>query len=128
LRKISSILLVFLISLNFLPVQLLCLAHPFGHKAHEHDIPSPCELRAEWNGNEDALFPPMHCNHFEIDQDLFEKPNTNISGLNNLLLVYFVPNIDEGQEITSPFFIQPDPKGNSDPPLKRYLLRGPPTA
>jgi len=126
LKRILPILLVLILGFQILPFNLICLAHPLGHDHHESEGESPCELRDQWKGIEDALFPPMNCDHFKIDQNSYEKPPTEPIGINKVLFPRFSTIIDAEIIFSSPFILKPDPKGNSDPPKVNYPLRGPP--
>ena len=57
------------------PRQLVCMAHPLGHDHHQHEGPSPCELRQQYKGKEAALWPPMECKKALSAIEEFDQPD-----------------------------------------------------
>lgn len=112
----------------FFPWQTICIAHPFGHVHHDHDGPSPCELRKQYKGKDAALFPPMHCHNFSADTDNYQAPDKfQIQPIYQTLAIVAV--LFEFIKITSPeqpYLFPPDPNCRSATIISDNTLRGPP--
>jgi len=126
--RVKTILLLFIIGILILPWQLLCLAHPFGHEHHHHDGPSPCELRAQYQGDAPCFWPPMECKHLSADVGEYQQPmDVKISHpVKAFAIVAILFNwVEQGQPVNEiPVFNHEN--NNADPPLTTISLRGPP--
>lgn len=111
------------------PWQMICLAHPFGHKHHHHDGPSPCELHriAVQQGGQHIL-PPMECNHIlsaidDLQQPQVEKIVPTFHTLIVFAVLFDFVNFDNKEQ---PFLFPPDPQCRSATLISDNPLRGPP--
>ncbi len=111
------------------PWQLICITHPFGHDHHEHDGPSPCEIRrmvAHEPG--EHLLPPMDCDHISDATDDFNRTQVEkIVPTIKLVAVAAVLSDFVSFEITEqPLLIPPEPHCRSATLLSDSPLRAPP--
>jgi len=121
-------LLLIVLGLTFIPWQMVCVSHPFGHEHHEHDGPSPCEIRrAIMQQPGEHVLPPMECEHITPATDDFQTslqlktPTIDQFIIAAVLLDFLKRELPEQE-----FYPLPDPHSNSDPPLGINALRGPP--
>lgn len=107
----------------------MCVAHPFGHDHHEHDGPSPCEMRriiVQLPG--EHLLPPMDCEHISDATDDYNKtqaeravPTIELNAVFALFSNLVIFEIREQQ-----FLNPPDPNCRSATLLSDSPLRAPP--
>lgn len=126
--QLKSILLLFIMGMMMLPWQLVCIAHPFGHHHHQHDGPSPCELRRQYQGTEPVFWPQMDCEHVSALIDDYQLPQTEkvIPTLQTLAVTAILFDHLIIQKYECNFIPIPEVHNNSDPPLTSISHRGPP--
>jgi len=128
LQRAKSIFLLLAICVSLYPWDTICLAHPFGHDHHEHDGPSPCELREQYAGSGPVYWPPMHCENLSPQIDRFQQPEKIKVKDSFRTIVFAIFQLDTliRESSEEHFFPQSEFLSNSDPPLNVNTSRGPP--
>lgn len=129
--KAKSVYLLFIMVIMLIPWQLICTAHPFGHEPHElheHDSPSPCELRQQYPGDGPVFFPPMNCDHVSSQFEDFQTPQTGKikSTIKTIAITIAIINLLVLPEYENDFIKLLEARSNSDPPCRSIKDRGPP--
>lgn len=127
MRKSKPLILLCIMGIIIFPWKLidLCATHPLGHTHHHHDGPSPCELRKQFKGVT-AYWPPMDCYKISAHANDFQLPEKVKPSFSSVALVVTFLVIAEVEIEEESFVLIPDPGCNSDPPLGKNYLRGPP--
>lgn len=127
--KAKSLYLLIVMGIMLFPWQLICTAHPLGHDHHEHDGPSPCELRQQYSGDGPVFFPPMNCDHASSQFEDFQPPQTEKVRPTTKSVAVAIVIIDHIilPEHECNFIQQQETRSNSDPPCRSVQYRGPPT-
>jgi hypothetical protein len=115
--------------ITMFPWQMMCTAHPFGHDHHNHDGPSPCEIRRmvlQQPG--EHLLPPMNCNHMsdatdDYNQIQVEKIVPTIQMVAVASMLFDLVNVEITKQT---FLIPPEPNCRSATLLSDRPLRAPP--
>ncbi len=106
------------------PWLLICITHPFGHDHHQHENPSPCELRKEYSGNGPVFFPPMNCDQVSSKFEDYEKIANNNSTHFSFAIATLPFSINS---VFKKVFLQSiEVRSNSDPPFITLKDRAPP--
>jgi len=126
--QLKSTLLLFIMGVMMLPWQLVCVAHPFGHHHQQHDGPSLCELRRQYQGTEPVFWPPMDCEHISSQIGHYQLPQTEKGKPTIQTLAVMAILLDHTiiPEYQCDFILITEAHSNSDPPLTSISLRGPP--
>ena len=127
MQGVRSIFLLFVVTNVLFPWQMVCMAHPTGHKHHhEPGELSPCEKRKQ--NKETAFWPLMDCYRTAIEANHFQLPQNDklVRTVQTLLVAQVRPEIAKMALPEEAPIRLPDPCGNSDPPLEAISLRGPP--
>jgi len=126
MAMIKSILLLFVMGIMLFPWQLICTTHPFGHDHHEHDGPSPCELRKQYKGTDTVFWPPMDCKDISAQFINCQLPKTDKIKPTLQLIATILFDLHVLPEYETNFIQLPEARSNSDPPFKSISDRGPP--
>lgn len=130
MQRFRAILLLLIIGITLIPWQSICMAHPLGHDHHEHEGPSPCELRAKAIAESDGpiLLPPMDCEHISDAMDDYNQTQVKrIAPTIQMIAVAAVIFDLVHFEITErPFLLPPEPNCRSAILLSDSPLREPP--
>jgi hypothetical protein len=129
-RKLKSILLLFIMGMTLFPWQSVCVNHPLGHEDHEHDDPSTCELHkmAAKQGGEHIL-PPMDCKYIAAEIDDFNQPQDKVVIISTVQLTAVVTVLLDLVSLGFPeqiFLLPPEPNCRSATLLSDSPLRAPP--
>lgn len=129
MRHLQSILLLFIMGITILPKQLVCATHLFGHAQHEHDGPSPCEIRRmAMQQPGEHLLPPMDCEYLSSVTDDYSQ--TQVERIDPTMQLFTVVSVVFNlvhHEITKqPLLIPPDPNCRSATLLSDSPFRAPP--
>ena len=126
--KAKSVYLLIIMGIMLFPWQLICTAHPFGHDHHEHNGPSPCELRRQYSGDGPVFFPPMNCDHVSSQFEDFKTPQTEKvkPTIQTIAVAIAIIDLHILPEYETNFIQLPETRSNSDPPCRPIKDRGPP--
>lgn len=130
MQKVKAILLLFIFGLTLAPWQLVCTTHPLGHKHHEHNRPTPCELHKQYaNADGQHLLPPMHCKHSSLTTQDYESQQPTKLTTSVVQLAAFNPVFYEISSVETPnqvVLIPPEPNCRSGTIISDSPLRGSP--
>ena len=115
--------------MTILPWQAMCVAHPFGHDHHEHDGPSPCELRRmTLQQPGEHLLPPMDCEHISDATDDYNQTQVEriVPTIQLIAVAAIVFDLVSFEITEQPFLLPPDPNCRSATLISDNPLRGPP--
>lgn len=103
------------------------MAHPLGHSHHPHEGPSPCELRQQYKGKADALWPPMDCKKMLSAMERFDLPDVKkIASPVQVALVAILLEFIQSPGAQKPDLILPYPNCRSATRYSDSPLRAPP--
>ena len=115
--------------ITILPWQLVCTAHPFEDTHHEHDGPSPCELRRMvLQQPREHILPPMDCEHISDATDDYNQTQVEriVPTIQLIAVAAVVFNLVSFEITEQPFLLPPDPNCRSATLHSDSPLRAPP--
>ncbi len=108
MKTFKSFLLLILMGIILFPREMVCMTHPLGHN-HQHEGPSPCELRQQYKGKGDALWPPMDCKKMLTAIEQFDIQDVQKTATSVQLIVVAVlldiinPDNNRQPDLPSPY-------------------------